>query len=67
MSSLIYTHSRPYATLLLNVEDSETVVMASVWNPAKDRNKNEPTLHTPQDDTFSVSEVQVHDMHYQTP
>ena len=49
--------SYSYAPLLLNVEDCETVVTASILNPVKDQNKNEPTLHTPQDDTFSVCEV----------
>ena len=37
ISSLVDTRPRSHAPLLLNVKDSETVVTASVSNPAKDK------------------------------
>ena len=38
--SLDDTCPRSYAPLLLNIEDSETGVTASLLNPAKDKNEN---------------------------
>ena len=37
ISSLVDTHPRSHALLSLIVKDCETVVMASVSNPAKDK------------------------------